>query len=350
MAYRRFLLPAALFLLLVFSAAAFAADHRIEGTVTDSQTGQPLVGANIFLEGTTIGTTSDANGHYVLTGVPAGRYTLTVSYLGYRLEKRTVVVSAPTLTVNFALTPVVLPGQEVIVTATRAKFRETPVPFTNISRGELQQRYWAQDIPMLIATAPSVYAYSDAGNGIGYSYLKIRGFDQRRVNVMLNGIPLNDPEDHNVYWVDMPDFAASVQDIQIQRGAGTSIYGSSSFGGSVNIVTSELTSERGLKIVSGAGSYDTRKFTAQFNSGLVNNTYALTARYSRVLSDGYRERSNVDLWSYFLSAARYTANTTTQINIYGGQEITHAAWDGSPEDVLKVNHRDNPITYPNTID
>ena len=350
MRHTPFLKGLAILLIIVGAAGSWAAEHRIEGKITDGQTGKPLVGANIFLQGTSLGATSDASGRYEITGVPAGDFVLTVSYLGYRLEKRKIRVSGPVLHADFALTPIVLPGQEVIVTATRAKYRETPVPFTNISRGELQQRYWAQDIPMLLATAPSVYAYSDAGNGIGYSYLKIRGFDQRRVNVMLNGIPLNDPEDHNVYWVDMPDFAASVQDIQIQRGAGTSIYGSSSFGGSVNIITSELTSERGLKLTSGGGSYGTRKFTAQFNSGLVNNTYALSARFSRVLSDGYRERSNVDLWSYFISAARYTASTTTQINLYGGQEITHAAWDGSPQDVLKVNHRDNPITYPNTID
>ena len=328
----------------------FGQFSSINGIIKDSQTAQPLEGANVVLSGTNIGTTTNSEGEYLLPNVRWGKQIISVSYLGYQMIKREIIVNLSELELNFRLLPIILEGQEVIITASRAKNRETPVAFTNISRKELKQNYWAQDIPMLLSIVPNVYSYSDAGNGIGYSYLKIRGFDQKRVSVMINGIPHNDPEDHSMYWVDLPDLAASVQDIQIQRGVGSSLYGSSSFGGSVNVITSELTSDRGMNITTGMGSYNTKKFNAQFNSGLVNNTYAVSARFSKITTDGYRERSNVDLWSYFLSASRYGVKTTTKINIYGGPEVTHASWDGSSEADLSTNHRHNPISYPNTID
>ncbi len=325
--------------------------ERVYGTIKDSETGLPLEGANVVLFGTNIGSTSNSKGEYSLRDVPVGKYILSVSFLGYKIGKKEIEVrTVGTLMQDFQLAPIVLKGQEVIITAGRAKVRETPVAFSNISRKELKQDYWAQDIPMLLTTVPNVYAYSDAGNGIGYSYLKIRGFDQKRISVMINGIPHNDPEEHSMYWVDLPDLAASVQDIQIQRGVGSSLYGSSSFGGSVNVITSELTGERSMNITTGGGSYNTRKFNAQFNSGLVNNMYAVSGRFSKISTDGYRQRSGVDLWSYFISAARFGLKTTTKINLYGGPEITHAAWDGSSQAALAKNHRDNSITYPNTID
>ncbi len=322
----------------------------IKGAVTDAETKQPLVGANVILFATNLGAISDAQGKFTLPHLGYGKYTIQVSYVGYQTVKREIQIDRSEIELFFQLNSIVLHGQKVIVTATRAKIRETPIVFSDISRRDLQQSYWAQDLPMLLTSIPNVYSYSDAGNGIGYSYLKIRGFEQKRIAVMINGVPLNDPEDHNVYWVDMPDLAASVQDIQIQRGVGSSLYGSPAFGGSVNILTSELTSERSMNVTTGYGSYNTRKFSTQFNSGLVDGTYAVTARYSKVTTDGYRERSNIDLWSYFISAARYGKSTTTQINLYGGPEITHAAWDASSASELNTNHRHNPITYSNTID
>ncbi len=203
---------------------------------------------------------------------------------------------------------------------------------------------------MLLSDVPGIYAYSDAGNGIGYTYLKIRGFDQKRISVMINGIPLNDPEDHQVYWVDMPDFLSSVHDIQIQRGVGSSIYGTSSFGGTVNIQTSEMNLPRQIKVSAGTGTYNTKKYSLNLHSGLIDNQYAISARFTKISTDGYRENSAVDLWSYFLSAARYTLNTSTFINVYGGPELTHASWEASPESELRKNHRYNPISYKNEVD
>ncbi|MBN1352830.1 TonB-dependent receptor [candidate division KSB1 bacterium] len=321
----------------------------VSGIVRDKSSGQPLGGANIVVEGSNRGATSDNNGNYQLK-LPAGDYIISASFMGYSIAKKRVAVKSVPLDLDFEMTPIILEGQEVIVTATRARERETPVVFTDIPGAEIREKYWSQDIPMLLSDIPGVYATSDAGNGIGYTYLKIRGFDQKRVSVMLNGIPLNDPEDHQVYWVDMPDFISSVQDIQIQRGVGSSLYGTSSFGGTVNVITHEHLTPQKISLMTGAGSYNTRKFTLNLQSGLINNRYSVAARFSKITSDGYRDNSASDLWAYFLSAARYDLNSTLKLNVYGGPELTHAAWEASPESELKKNHKHNPYTYSNSVD
>jgi len=345
-----------IFFLLVLSSLLLTASQSftqhsttIAGKVVNQHNYTPLVGANVVIEGTNLGATTDQQGEYQLA-VPPGNYVISVSFIGYEISKKRLDVGTEPVEINFQLKPRVLPGQEVIVTATRAKERETPVAFVDLPRKEIVDRYWAQDIPMLLAEVPGIYAYSDAGNGLGYTYLKIRGFDQKRVSVMINGIPLNDPEDHQVYWVDMPDFLSSVHDIQIQRGVGSSIYGTSSFGGSVNVITSEMSLPRQIQVSTGMGSYNTQKYSLNLHSGLIDNQYAFSARFSKILSDGYRDNSAIDMWSYFLSAARYTLNSSTFINVYGGPELTHASWEASPQSELKKNHRHNPISYSNAVD
>ncbi len=325
---------------------------RITGTVS-STTGEKLIGANVVLEGTGLGTAADQEGRFEFRHLRYGTYTIRISYIGYYEATQTVILDGPAARTDIVLRRHILPTQEVVVTAERARERETPVAFSNLSRTDIEERYWAQDVPMLLSDLPNVYSYSDAGNGIGYSYLKIRGFDQKRVGVMVNGIPLNDPEDHQVYWVDLPDLAESVEDIQVQRGSSNSLYGTSAFGGSVNLVTSSFVNRSGIWATLGSGSYNTRKFNLSLNSGLVNGRYAFHGRFSRIVTDGYRERAGVDLWAYFLSATRITQTSTTRINLYGGPELTHAAWDAIPEALLRANRRANPANpeeYPNTID
>ena len=194
---------------------------------------------------------------------------------------------------------------------------------------------------MLLGELPGVYSYSDAGHGMGYSYLKVRGFNQARVGVMINGVPLNDPEDHQVYWVDLPDLATSMEDIQLQRGVTNSLYGASAFGGAVNLVTSTLAREQGISAALGMGSYGTKKLSLGMNSGLTDKGLSIHASYSKLVSDGYRERSGVDQWAYFLSAARYGEHTTTQVNVYGGPEVVEASWDAVAQSELKRNRRAN---------
>ncbi|MCK5740026.1 TonB-dependent receptor, partial [bacterium] len=267
--YNRYKLVA-FFLLLLLGVIPLAA-ATVSGFVGDGSTGAALPGANIVIENSQRGTISNTEGHFAITLDP-GTYTISASYIGYHITKKNVTVTNRTNTVTFELTPLILAGQTVSVTVNRARERETPVSFSNITQKDIAQRYYAQDVPMVLTEVPGVYAYSDAGNGLGYTYLKVRGFDQKRVQVMLNGIPLNDPEDHQVYWVDMPDFMASVQDIQIQRGVGSSLSGSSAFGGSVNVQTHELNTPQKILVTTGTGSYNTRKFSLNLHSGLINNT------------------------------------------------------------------------------
>ena len=323
----------------------------VSGTVYDAQTMERLAGANIIIEGINRGTTSGEAGNFSFSDIPQGEYLLSASYIGYRVSKQKLVVSDKReITMTIVLMPTILKGQSIEVTATRASEGESPVSFSNISRDELKNKYTASDIPMLLDELPGVYSYSLTGDNLGYSFLKIRGFDQSRVGVMINEIPLNDPEDQQVYWVDHPDLAESVEDIQVQRGVGTSIYGTSTFGGSVNINTKNFSSERIARVLFGGGSYNTRKILAEYKSGLIENTYGFYGRFSRITSDGYRKYSSSDLLAYFLGLERYDRNMVTRLNIFDGHERTHPDWDGVPADILKTNRRYKKETYENAVD
>lgn len=340
---------------LLFLLATSALAGTISGTVHNSETGEPLTAASIFLDTTPYGVVSGEGGAFRLAGIPPGRYTLTARYVGYAVHKSRVTVGDEPLNLAISLQPEVLPGQTVIVTATRAKDRETPVTFSNITKQEIRGQYWAQDVPMLLQTLPSAYAYSDAGNGIGYSYLKIRGFNQMRINVLINGIPHNGPTSHEVYWIDLPDFLANAEDIQVQRGVGSSLYGSSALGGTVNIVTTNYSTEPRITAYTGMGDFGTRKYSFSYNSGLVNNSYVMYGRFSRIRSDGYRDQSWTSLWSYFLGVARYDPTMTTKFQVYGGPEQTHLSYYGITRDSLegqnpRRSRRYNPLEYANELD
>lgn len=315
---------------------------------------KPLEAANIILKGTTTGTSSEKDGSFRL---PAGTGTqiVIVSYIGFETAERQVLVPAEgTVEVEFLLSPRMLPGQTIVVTATRGRERETPATFSTLEAKELATRYNTQDIPQLLSELPSTTFYSDNGNGIGYTYLNIRGFDQRRISVMINGIPQNDPEDHNVYWLDFPDLAANLEDIQVHRGAGSAFYGPAAIGGSVNLITSSFASSAGITASAGTGTFNTRKYSVKANSGLVDNRYAFQAKLSRIISDGYRERSWADFSSYFLGAVRYDETMTTQLNFYGGPVKDHLAYYGiSKQDAYSTDEtirRANPIQRPEEIE
>ncbi|MBS1538742.1 MAG: TonB-dependent receptor [Bacteroidetes bacterium] len=230
----------------------------------------------------------------------------------------------------------------VTVTTTRAKEAISPIPFAEISRAELKEQHTVTDIPVLLSDMPSSFFYSENGNGVGYSYLKMRGFDQRRIAVMINGIPQNDPEDHNVYWIDVPDAASNMQSIQVQRGAGLMNYGSAAIGGSISLTSANFADSRFIRLSSGIGyqqhSTDdktvfapiTGKFSAEISSGLTDK-YALYARLSRINSNGYRDLSWAELNSFFVSAVRFDDNITTQINIFGGPISDGLAYNGLPK-------------------
>ena len=201
------------------------------GIVKDKDTDQPLFGANIVLQEKNQGTISDEDGIFILDNINVGNYKLEISFLGYEeylTEIRVQSGETTRITIELEATP--LKGKEVLIVATRAVEGETPAAFSTLTNKEIQKHYYAQDIPVLLSELPSTKFYSESGNGIGYNYMSIRGFGQRRISVMVNGVPQNDPEDHNVYWVDFPDLLGNVDDIQVQRGAGSAFYGPPAIG------------------------------------------------------------------------------------------------------------------------
>jgi iron complex outermembrane receptor protein len=229
---------------------------------------------------------------------------------------------------------------------------------TVLKRDELQQLNWGQDTPMALASLPGAYSYSDAGNGIGYSYLTIRGFPQRRISVLINGVPLNDPESHEVYWIDHPDLLSSTSEVQLQRGVGSAIYGAASLGGSVNLDTAPFGSTQRTSATLAYGSYDTWRTVLELDSGNLGAGWNLYGRYSRIETDGYRDQSWSKLWSYAFAARKVAGNHSIRLNLYGGPEQTHLAYLGVPLDNLDglvtgdrdKDRRFNPLTYPNEAD
>jgi iron complex outermembrane receptor protein len=240
-------------------------------------------------------------------------------------------------------------GESVLVTASR--YDDTVhLSQTNITAEDLKYREPDLPLPMLLQDTPGLFAYSDAGSGLGYTYLRIRGFDQRRVGVLVNGIPFNDPEDHQLWWVDMPDLAASLQDVQVQRGVTNSIGGLSSIGGTVNLVTDPLGPAPRGRASLGAGSYGFNRQMLKYETGALPGGVRSSLRVTHQASDGYRQRSAVDQWAVFWSGLYQTERSVTQINFYTGREQTHHAWDSSPESELERDRTHNPETYHNAID
>jgi iron complex outermembrane receptor protein len=208
-------------------------------------------------------------------------------------------------------------GSEVVVTGFPSIEGKTPAPLEHVDRETIQSLRTDQDVPKIAAFTPSAYYYSISGTDIGYTHLNLRGFDQTRISVMVNGIPQNDPEDHEVYWIDMPELSANTSDVDLQRGAGTAFYGPPAIGGSVNVET-KLSPLRSILMTAGYGDFNTHQYAFAANSGLIDDKYVVYARLSQLQTDGYRDASWVKMTSYFVSAVRYDDNFTLQVNFYGG--------------------------------
>lgn len=231
--------------------------------------------------------------------------------------------------------------QEVQIVSTRAT-QKTPVAFTNVSKETLRKQNFGLDIPFLLTATPSVLTTSDAGTGVGYTSIRVRGTDASRINVTANGIPMNDAESHSIFWVNTPDLASSLQDMQIQRGAGTSTNGAGAFGASINMRTEGIPSRAYGEASGSYGSFNTHKETVKVGSGLLGEHWAFDARLSNIESDGYRDRASSDLKSYFVQGGYYGEQTTVKFITFGGKEKTYHAWDGISRDDLKNNRRYNP--------
>ncbi len=327
-------LPAFTALLLPFLAAA---QFSLSGKITDQQSGETLPGASIRIEKTGIKEASDANGNFRIRNLKAGSYTFIISYIGYQQMQQTVTVNADQ-TQNFALKRSTVEADEVFVRSTRTA-QNSGFTYTNLSKKELAKNNLGQDLPFLLNQTPSAVVTSDAGAGVGYTGIRIRGSDATRINVTLNGIPLNDAESQGSYFIDLPDLASSVDNIQIQRGVGTSTNGAGAFGASINVQTTTRQDTAYAQLDNSAGSYGTVKNTVGLGSGLIGNHFTFDGRLSRIKSNGYIDRASSDLKSYFLSGAYYGKNTLVRLNVFSGSEKTYQAWNGVPEDKLLSGNR-----------
>ncbi|MGY8987553.1 MAG: TonB-dependent receptor [Flavobacteriales bacterium] len=239
--------------------------------------------------------------------------------------------------------------EEVNVKSTRSG-EKTPMAFTNISEKEIENINLGQDLPYLISLTPSVVSSSDAGAGIGYTYMTIRGTDASRINVTINGIPLNDSESQGVWWVNMPDFTSSVSDIQIQRGVGTSTNGESAFGATVNLQTDGLRKDKYLATSNAVGSFNSIKNNIEFGTGLLNGKFTLDGRLSQITSDGFIDRASSDLKSFYFTGGYYGETSILKAIVFSGQERTYQAWYGVPQQYLDTIPTFNPYNYKDEVD
>ncbi len=322
---------------------------ELSGTITDMRS-DPLPGATILVgDDARFGTGSDPEGRYVLRGLHAGPHRVRVSHLGFAPLDTLVNLVDGGQRLDLHLRPQarLLPDAEVV--AVRAGER-APVAQSTLTREDIRRMNSGVDLPLLLDLQPGVVTTTDAGTGIGYTGLRVRGTDPTRINVTLNGVPINDAESQAVFWVNMPDLASSVQDVQLQRGVGTSTNGPGAFGASINMRTTTVSERPFGEVGAFGGSYGTRRFTARAGTGTAVAGLSLDARLGHIASDGYIDRASADLKSYFVQAAWMGAGRSLRFITFGGRELTYQAWAGVPREVIDTNRTYNPYTYPNEVD
>ena len=312
----------------IFAVAQF----NISGTISEKNNNANLPRATIRLKGKNNAVSSDENGRFEFKNLKPGNYVLVVNFLGYQSQEQTVNLQSNAI-VGFKLNQQTFLANEIIVSATRASANSSST-YKNIDKETIAKNNFGQDLPFLLDNTPGVVITSDAGAGVGYTGIRIRGSDATRVNVTLNGIPYNDSESQGTYWVNMPDFASSVDNIQIQRGVGTSTNGAGAFGGSLNIQTTAGEIEPYAEINNTYGSFDTWKNTVKVGTGLINEKWSFDGRLSRIKSAGFIDRAASNLKSYFLSGAYQGKTDLLRINVFSGSEKTYQAWNGIPESRL----------------
>ncbi len=321
--------------LLALAAAPAWAQGPVAGTITDARTGEALPGATILLDGAAIGVTNAA-GVFNLAAVPAGAHELRITFLGYEPLVQAVQGQAGSQQLSARLVPGGVLTGEALVTASRASDRTATV-YTNLSKQDLNKRNFGQDLPYLLDQTPSVVVTSDAGAGVGYTDIRIRGTSSTGINTTINGVPLNDPESHGSFLVNLPDLASSINSIQVQRGVGTSQNGSAAFGASLNISTLDNRREAYAETQNSYGSFNTWKNNVSFGTGLVGKYFTFDGRLSRIASDGYMNRAASDLKSYYFAAGYQHKQTLLKFITFSGREKTYQAWNGVPEPAITGN-------------
>ncbi|MNG62582.1 TonB-dependent Receptor Plug Domain protein [compost metagenome] len=309
------------------------AQHNLTIKTVERNTQTPLQNASVSLDGQASFTTkSDKDGLIKLYNIQKGKHSVQVSFIGYQTWTQNLNIERD-MELTVQLDPKTIRTEEVLVVSTRAK-KNAPTTFKNISKEEISRNNLGQDIPYLLNQTPSVQVNSDAGAGIGYTNMTIRGSDNQRINVTLNGIPLNDAESMGSFFVNLPDFASSTESIQVQRGIGTSTNGAGSFGASLNIQSNTLAEKPYAELNNSFGSYSTWKNTAKLGTGLINDKFAFNARLSRISSNGYIERGASDLQSFYIDGGYYGKKHILKGIVFWGKEKTYQAWNGVPEPLI----------------
>jgi iron complex outermembrane receptor protein len=327
---------------------AQAQNYTLSGVVKDAESSQLLSGAHVQIVGTFLAAITNSQGQFEFKNLKQGNYDLRVSYVGFKTNEMNVKIDRD-IKIEIAIEQYAITTEEIIIKANRAD-EKTPSTNQVITGKQINQINMGQDLPMLLDLTPSLVTTSDAGSGIGYTGLRIRGTDINRINVTINGVPLNDPESHSVYWVDMPDLASSIDNIQIQRGVGTSANGASAFGASINVQTTKISSDPFAEINTNYGSFNSLSNKINFGSGLINGKWTFDGRFSNIKSDGYIDRAFSDLKSQFINAGYYGEKSILRFTMLMGEEVTYQAWGGVPKDSLKTNRTFNPYTYDNETD
>jgi iron complex outermembrane recepter protein len=330
----------ALILSVAGASAARADDFPLAGSVLTRE-GQPLPGATVSVKGTTLAAPVDAGGRWSLL-VPAGEQTLEASRGGYVSSTRTVSVDSAVAGVDFVLDPLFRRSEDVVVQAIRAE-TANPVTKTDIDRAEIARSDRGQEMPTLLQAVPSATQYSDTGLGTGYNYLYLRGIPMTRLNLTLDGVPLNEPEDSTLYFVDFADFASSLDSVQVQRGVGTSSVGTASYAGSINFASLDLGEKASLAGRFAAGSYGTNRATLGAESGLVGPRLRFYGRGTYQESDGFRERSGVTQKSLFYGVSRQDDHSFFKLFGFVGRERTQLAFLAVDEATLEKDLRFNPL-------
>ncbi len=317
-----------------------AGQGEIYGVITNER-GEPLAGAAVAITETFKGTFTGPDGSYRLRNLRPGPHALRVSFLGFETIHDTLLLQDDDRLIwSPQMNPSAFLSEEVVITATRAGSK-TPTTYTNLSKEEVSDANFGQDLPYILEFTPSAVVTSDAGAGVGYTGIRIRGSDPTRTNVTINGIPVNDAESHGVFWVNMPDLASSLESVQVQRGVGTSSNGAAAFGASINLQTNALQEKAYGEIENAYGSFNTWRHTVKAGTGLINNKFTVDARLSQITSDGYIDRASSDLRSYYLAGAWHGKNSVLRLNVFGGHEVTYQAWNGVSAENLQSNRTFN---------
>lgn len=308
---KQYLIPIIAFLLL--PAIAFG-QNVIQGTISDADTGSPLVGANVLIIGTNQGAAANAEGDYEIDGLEDGTYTLRASMIGYKTIKVTVTLEGGVKEVDFEMHATNTSLEALKVFASRAVARETPVAFSDISAEQISNQLASRDIPMVLNTTPSVYA-TNQGGGAGDARVNIRGFNQRNVAIMINGVPVNDMENGWVYWSNWDGVGDVATSIQVQRGLSAINLATPSIGGTMNILTDPAAAQRGGMVKQEFGSYGFKKTTVVLNSGLISDKFAFTVAGVKKTGDGFYDGTWTDSYAYYLGAS-YTINDNNRLDLY----------------------------------